>query len=128
MADQKEPFDPIETMLHELDAATTAGVFRDTELDLNYSSVSAGTGRVVRRMLAAAAVVALVAGSWTIFYQLATGSRNPYAAVAASLDPCMGGPSQAILSADCAQQDRDSDSDFDLRDFSQVLASAARMP
>ena len=128
MADHKEPFDPIEKMLHELDAATHAGVFGETELDLDLSSVSTGTGKFVRRMLAAAAVLAMVVGSWTTFYRLTTDSQNPYAAVAASLDPCMNDPSQSGLSADCAQQDRDSDSDFDLRDFSHLLASAAQTP
>ncbi len=128
MADQRESFDPIEKMLHELDAATGAGVFGETRLELDSSSVSPNTGRFVRRVLAAAAVLAMVVGSWTTFYRLTSDSKNPYVAVAASLDPCMNGPSQSGLSADCAQQDRDSDSDFDLRDYSQVLASAAQTP
>lgn len=144
MTHRTEHHDLIEELWLESEEARRAGVFDRTPIEpaklvsLSPALPNAASWVTGRRLLAAAAMVALVAGAWTVLFQLEFDSLRRRTDAAAKMTSvasatfakqftnCLEGPGAAGAEGDCALQDIDADGDVDLRDFSLRIALASR--
>lgn len=143
MTDNLQKPDPIETMLVDMRRAEKARVFTRTPVDPRSMVAAARPALFARRtrritgILAAAAVVALSVGLWSLMprHQNMPGGILRGASSGVASDPCDGsfvrcfsGPAPVALASRCLTHDYDADGDVDLSDYRDYQIHCNRPP